>query len=181
MTRQCDRFASQLAEIYVNFNRSPLMIYKRTPMTLWQSFMVDFHFCLVLINLFPGCADFHNCPKGNVSHLCWMHSALMGCCNQITILNQCGNHTNEYPSCNYWNHCLVLWSWAFSQKTVENNWSVTRWHVKNPTPWSWYQQSYPGYTWTSEDDYMKRRPCPSLYHEGEQVFLSVHGGVDQAN
>ena len=26
---------------------------------------------------------------------------------QIIILNQSGNHTNQYPACNYWNH----WSW----------------------------------------------------------------------
>ena len=47
-----------------------------------------------------------------------------------------------------------------------------------------YQQSYPGVTWASvEDDYMKRRLCPSPYDKGEQVSYSIQdqGGADQAN
>ena len=28
---------------------------------------------------------------------------------------QIGNHTGQYPACNYWNYCSVLLSWAFTE------------------------------------------------------------------
>ena len=57
---QADWFASKLAKIYVNFNRSPLTIYEIHQATLWRSFMVNHDFCLVLISPVPGHADFSN-------------------------------------------------------------------------------------------------------------------------
>ena len=63
---------------------------------------------------------------------------------QITITNQSGNHSNQYPVCNYWKYCSVL---RFSKRNVENYWSVTRCHLKSAMlSGSWEQQSYPGAT-----------------------------------
>ena len=89
------RSALKLVEIYVNLNRTSLALYKRPPMTFTQRFLSTITFVLSRAALFLGNGDFHNCPKGNVSHLCWSHSAL-GChCIQITISNQSGNPANN--------------------------------------------------------------------------------------
>ena len=83
---QCDRFASWLVEIYVNFIKSSLRIHKRLLVTLWQSFMANDHFCSVQSQpYFLGSADFPNCPKISVSHLCYSNSVVSYYCGQITV------------------------------------------------------------------------------------------------
>ena len=77
---QCDRFASQLVEVYVNFDKSSILC-KRL-YRLYQSASV------------LGSADFLNCPP---KHLCWSHSAVSCRCMQITISNQISNEGNNYP------------------------------------------------------------------------------------
>ena len=104
---------------------------------------------------FPGSSDSPNRHKGSVPHLYWQHSALSCCSMQITILNQSGNHANQYPVYNYWNHYSIPWSKAFSYGYVESYWRVSRWNPKSLAPWSWYQQSYLGVTWATVD-YMKK-------------------------
>ena len=43
-------------------------------------FMVGHHFVSSRPVFFFGGADFHDCPKGSVAHLCWSHSAMSHCC-----------------------------------------------------------------------------------------------------
>ena len=43
-------------------------------------------------------------PSIPTHHIC--------CCREITILNHEWNYANQYPACNHWIRCLVLWLWA---------------------------------------------------------------------
>ena len=99
---QYDSFASQLVEVYVNFNRSHLTISKRHLVTPWhrRSMII---FLQSQSTVFLPSADFPNCPKSSVSHLFWSHSTVSCRCMPITISNQIGNHANQYPACNYQN------------------------------------------------------------------------------
>ena len=117
-------------------------------------------FVLFLPAFFLGSADFPNCPKGRVAHLCWSHSAMSCLCMQITISNRCDNHANQYLPVIIEN---IVRGYAFSEGDVENHWSVAKWHLNSQTPCSW--ESYLGATWTSiEDDHIKWR-----------VFLQLPG------
>ena len=112
-------------------------------------------------------ADFTNCPKGGVAHLCWLHSALSRCYEQITIWNHNDNLSNYHPACNYWKYCSVLWSWAFPNGHVENYWSVTGCHR--------FMRAavlHRGYGTSSEDIYIKRRMYPSTHLEAEEFPLN---------
>ena len=123
----------------------------------------------------PGNVGFLNCPKISVSPLCWSYLAMWPRALPITIINQVDNHANQWLACNYWTRCSILVPWAFLEGDVENYWSVTRCHLKSPTPCSWNQRSYPGATWASRDHIGIMRK--------EQISLSVRdqGGADQAN
>ena len=131
---QCDHFTSQLLEIDVNFNRTPLTIYKRPLATPWERFMVADHFCSVPVKIFLGsAADLPICPHSSMLHLCWPHSAVPSRCIQITISNRISNHFNQYPACNYWKYRTVLGPWAFSDGDDGNYLSVT---------WRYLKKSY---------------------------------------
>ena len=63
----------------------------------------------------------------------------------------------ETPWWSLWRHCN----------------GIARWHPKSLVPCSCCRQSYPAVTWASaEDDYMKRRRCPSSYYEGHITMAS---------
>ena len=47
-----------------------------------------------------------------------------------------GNHVKWYPVRKYWKYCSGIGSVAFSEGVVGNYWSVTRYHLKSPTPCS---------------------------------------------
>ena len=178
------RFASELVETYVKVNRTPLAILRRLLATLSQSYIVGHHFCPVIVSLFLWNADFTNCPKGSVAHLCWSHSAVSRCCMQISIWKHSANHDNYCPSCNYRKYCLVLWSWAFPEGDIENYWSVTECHLKSPTLCSWEQQSYPGAMWASiEDTHIKEERVLLRILRWKSFLSHVHnqGGTDQSN
>ena len=53
----------------------------------------------------------------------------------------------------------------------------------SPTSCSWEQQSYPGAAWTYiEDDHMKRRLCPSPFHEVKRFSqYPDQAGADETN
>ena len=132
---QCYHFDSQLMEIYVNFNRSPLTIYKRPLVTLCRRrFWSTISFAQSRTSAFFSreCWFPPNLSTNNVSHLCWPHSAVSFRCMQITISNKSGIHTNQYPTCHHWNYCSSLKSWALSEWDVKNYGSVTRCCVKRP-------------------------------------------------
>ena len=117
-------------EVNVNVNTRPLKILKRPLVTLLQIFIADHHLWPVLVSLFLGSDDFLDCTKGSVVHLCWAHAAVSLCCMQITNSNQCGNHGNQYPDCNYWKYCSFVRFGAFSDRDIQNHWSVTRYHLE---------------------------------------------------
>ena len=119
-------------------------------------------------------ADLPNCPKGSVLHLCWSHSALSWRCMHITILNQSRSHADQYPTCSPWNDGSVLRSWPFLYEGVENNWSVTMWHLKILAPCLWGQQSYPGVTLASvAENYMEGRPCSFPHHDWNRIRVEL--------
>ena len=85
---QCICFASQLVEIYTNFNWS-----------LWKNFVTIPDDPLIrpycrpatlswTVNLSFESGDFSNCTKGSVSHLCRSHRAVCCHCVQIVISKQ---------------------------------------------------------------------------------------------
>ena len=57
------------------------------------------------------------------------------CCRCMSIANQCGNHTKQYPVCNSLTYCLVC-------------------HLKRPMSCLWDQHSYPMKTATSKEDHV---------------------------
>ena len=64
-------------EICVNFNRSPLKIYKRPPAILWQSLgWTTITFVQYWSAFSFRSADFPIWAGGSVSHLCWSHAAV---------------------------------------------------------------------------------------------------------
>ena len=111
---RCNHFASQLAEIFVNFNGTPN---DNTPSNSYEPLTKFYCRPSILYNPDHSFTQewwFLQHPKGTVSHLWWSHSVLSCRCMQITILNQGGNRASQNLLCNYWKHCSVLWSWAFS-------------------------------------------------------------------
>ena len=81
----------------------------RDPLT---DFMVDDYIGVGQVNLhllwpwqpFHASAYFPDCLKICVLHLCWIQPAESGHCMQISISNQMGNHTKQYPVNNYWKY-----------------------------------------------------------------------------
>ena len=59
-------------------------------------------------------------------HLCWSHSAVNRCCEQIAIWNPSGIHGNYYPACNCWKYCSVLWSWAFRERDIVSKGAIQK-------------------------------------------------------
>ena len=128
---QCNYFAPQLEEINVNFSRSPLKIDTNLSRPVGKVICSTITFVQLSQSFLPRSADLTNCPEGSVLHLCWSGSALSCHCVQITPCKQSRSHANQYPTSIKWNNCSVLRSWAFAHGGVENNWSVTRWHLRS--------------------------------------------------
>ena len=56
-------------------------------------------------------------------HLYQSHSANCCRCVKFAISEQTGNKASQHPTYNSWTHCLLDWSWAFSEKyTLRNTW-----------------------------------------------------------
>ena len=103
---------------------------------------------------------------------------------QVTISNQSGNHAKQYPAaCNYWKYCSVLRSWAFTEADVNNYWSVTRCRLKVLGRARESSRRTQGLWECIEDNHIKRRPCPSPYHEAGEFSLSIQDQeeADQTN
>ena len=128
---RCNCFAPQLEEINVNFSRSPLKIDTNLSRPVGKVICSTITFVQLSQSFLPRSADLTNCPEGSVLHLCWSGSALSCHCVQITPCKQSRSHANQYPTSIKWNNCSVLRSWAFAYGGVENNWSVTRWHLRS--------------------------------------------------
>ena len=97
-------FASQLEEIYVNFNKIPIAIYITPFMNFWKILWLTITFILSRISFFIlGVLISPIIPKA----MCWSYSAVRCHCMQINLTNQNGSHVNRYSASNYWNNCLV--------------------------------------------------------------------------
>ena len=105
------------------------------------------------------------------THLCWSHSAVSCRCMQITLSNQSGNHSNQYPATHYWKYCSVLRSWTFPEGDVLYYWCVTGCHLKNPMQCSREHHLSPRATWASiADDSLSRHQNWSHQHWLHVVF-----------
>ena len=69
---------------------------QRPPATSDKLLWSTITFVLSRAVFFLGSADFPNCPKGFVAHLCWPHSAINRRCMEITITNQSGKHAKSW-------------------------------------------------------------------------------------
>ena len=100
----------QLAEILVNFKRSPL-----TKLS-WPSENVRLPLNLVPVSPFLGSADFSNCWS-----LCtaFVPMCCPWICIAVSVSKQSGNHTSHYPSWNSWTHCSVAKSQGRSGKDID--------------------------------------------------------------
>ena len=92
---QCYHLASQLTETYVNFNRSPLTIYKSHFRPCYKILWSSITFVQSELNLCLGSPDVSSCPKGSVLHLWWLHSAATCGYKQITISTQSVNNSKN--------------------------------------------------------------------------------------
>ena len=116
---QWDRFVSQLVEIYVNVNIWPQTIFESPLTTLWQRVKVD------QVNLLVWECWFPHFPDRQCGPFFLSHSVVSRHCIDLTILNQSGNHANQYPACNHWRYCLVLRCWV-SQREISITTSVSQ-------------------------------------------------------
>ena len=160
------RFASQLVEIYISVNIRPLKIFIKTPGNPMTNAMVDHQICSV-----PGVLLFRECwlpqlPRRQYGTLCGPISAVSHRYMQTAISNQSGHHANQYLVRNYWNIVrfsgLVFFFRCIYRKLLE--------FYKVPSP-----RSYG--IFTRAVYLLKRRPCPSHYHETKETFFSVQDQV----
>ena len=118
-------FASQLVEIYVNVNIGPLSISRKPLAILWQTFLVDHHFCPAPDSLLSHERWFLQLPKGSMVHLCWSHSAFNHHCIKISSQTKVTvMPTNIRPGviAN-----IVRFSWpGLSQKEMSRNSGVSQ-------------------------------------------------------
>ena len=143
-------------------NKAPDNIWK-TYGDLWQSFMVDYHFCPV--------------PPRHLSRECWFPQLPQRQCGTFVLITfsyksvdicKLPSQTkvaiylaNQYPICNYWKYCSVIAAVRLPQRDIfkiTGVSQVTRRHLKSPPPCPWEQLSYtslPGHllkTITSKGD-----------------------------
>ena len=126
----CDRFAWQLVDIHVNFNRSPFTVYKGSIATL-KYLRSTLTFVWSWSAFSPG-VQISSIAAKAVSHSCWSHSALSCRCVQITIWNQSGNHANQCPACYYQNPWPSIFQWPlfviqFSFRQGNSFWHEVCW------------------------------------------------------
>ena len=175
-------------KIYGNVKIRPLTIFERPLATLWQTFMVDHHFCPV--------------PPRHLSR--WFSQLPQRQCGTFVLITfsyksvdicKLPSQTkvaiylaNQYPVCNYWKYCSVIAAVRLPQRDIPKITGVSqvaRCHLKSPTPCPWEQLSYTSLAehLLTIDDHIKRRPCPSPYCQSKYFYLSVQdqGGADNTN
>ena len=100
------------------------------------TFTVHRRFCPAPSSSFLRSAGFSSCSKRQ--YVAFV-SNTFSCVLSLYIngnSKQSGNHTSQYPTWNYWNHCLVVWSWAVSEGDIEEHRSLVRWPLQSPPSFS---------------------------------------------
>ena len=160
----------------------PHKIHKRCPTTRWQVgyFSVKHHFFVLTQSAFSSRVVISS------NHLCRSHSAVL-CSIAVYKLQYLSEVAimpiNIRPV--ILELIVRLSGREVSHRQISKNTGVAfRYHLQSFTPCLRDQEKYTDAMRASiEDDHCERRTCPSSYHEGKQISLSVQnqGEADQVD